>query len=158
MQPRIQDMSKDLLPLYIKHAEAMLEAGILFRLTTVVRTHAEQEAFYAQGREPLASVNAKRMTAGMRAIAEKDNVVVTHTKNSRHFPDEEGKAHAYDIAIIKKGDNGVETVTWDLKYDGQSDGRPDYIQAAEIGRRVGLECGAFWDGFKDYPHYQVPRG
>lgn len=157
MQPRIQDMSPELLPLYIKHAEAMMAAGIRFKLTTVIRTRAEQEAFYAQGREPLEEVNAKRMTAGMRAITEKENVIVTHTKNSRHFPDAEGYAHAYDIAVMKNEDDGG-AVHWDLKYDGQGDGHPDYIQAAEIGRRCGLECGAFWENFHDYPHYQVPKG
>ena len=154
MTPRIEDMCVELRELYQLHAQAMINVGIRYRLCCVIRTQAEQDAFYAQGREVLEVVNAKRMTAGMRTITEKHNVIVTHTKISRHFPDANGKAHAYDIEILKNLDDGGG-VHWDTKYDGQDDGKPDYIQAAELGKTCGLDCGAFWDGFHDYPHYQV---
>jgi hypothetical protein len=49
-----------------------------------------------------------------------------------------------------------KTVMWDLKFDGNADGIPDYLEAAQIGRSCGLECGAFWTGFQDYPHMQLP--
>lgn len=155
MKPREEDMTTELFELYQRHAQGMINTGIRFRLNCVVRTHAEQEAFYSQGRENLSDVNAKRMTAGMCAIDDRANVIVTHTKNSLHFPDKNGKSHAYDIELLKDLDDGGQA-HWDIKYDGQGDKQPDYMQAAEIGRTCGLECGAFWDGFKDYPHYQLP--
>lgn len=167
MKPRIEDMTPELAEKYQLHAQAMIDAGIRFRLNCVVRSQAEQDALYAQGREPIEAVNAKRMTAGMRALPldlsgvfggkrlpyseYPGKFIVTYTKNSRHFPDKQGKAHAYDIEILKDLDDGGEA-HWDLKYDGQDDGKPDYIQAAELGKKCGLECGAEWG---DYPHYQI---
>ena len=152
MKPRIQDMHPELQVKYLAFAGKMAEAHIAFGLSCVIRTRAEQEAFYAQGREDLEAVNAKRMTAGMSAITEAQNRIVTHAKESRHFPDASGHSRAFDIFIMKDG----KLPTWDLKYDGQDDGVPDYQQAAEIGRKCGLECGAFWTGFHDWPHYQLP--
>lgn len=155
MKPRIEDMTDDLRARYELFAMRMINMNIKFRVCCVIRTQAEQDAFYAQGREGLSDVNARRMTAGMRPITEKQNVIVTHTKNSLHFPDKNGKARAFDIEIVKGDDIDAEP-TWDLKYDGQGDGLPDYLQAAGIGRSCGLECGAFWEKFHDYPHYQSP--
>ncbi len=145
-------MHPDLQIKYLAFAAKMGEAGIPFGLTCVIRTRAEQEAFFAQGRETLPEVNAKRMTAGMTALRdESENYVVTQTLNSRHFPDSQGKSRAFDIVVLR----GNKTPCWDVKFDGDGDSVPDYIEAAEIGRRCGLEAGAFWQGFRDYPHYQL---
>jgi peptidoglycan L-alanyl-D-glutamate endopeptidase CwlK len=136
---------------YLAFCGKMAEAGVPLGLSAVMRTRAEQEAFYAQGRENLSDVNAKRAIAGMAPITDKENVIVTWTKNSRHFPDPTGKSRAFDIFIIR----GDKKATWDLKFDGDADGVPDYLEAAEIGRACGLDCGAFWSGKKDYPHMQL---
>jgi peptidoglycan L-alanyl-D-glutamate endopeptidase CwlK len=152
MKPRIQDMHPDLQVKYLAFCGKMAEKGIPFGLSCVIRSRAEQDSFYAQGREPLSDVNAKRMTAGMSVITQDQNKIVTHTKESRHFPDENGKSRAFDILILR----GDKTATWELKFDGNADGVPDYLEAAQIGRACGLECGAFWHGFQDYPHMQLP--
>lgn len=167
MKPRLEDMTPALLDCYLVYQAKMTAAKILFALTCVIRTHAEQEAYYAQGREPLEAVNAKRMTAGMSALSIDPvayaqslipgsrtfgRYIVTHTRNSRHFPDDKGKSRAYDIAILSPD----KKIVWDIKFDADNDNVPDYLEAAEIGRSCGLNCGAFWNGFKDYPHYQTP--
>ena len=128
----------------------MAEAGIPFGLSCVLRTEKEQQALYAQGREPLSSVNMRRSAAGMYLISDRENVVVTHTLRSRHFPNKEGKSSAFDIQVLDKGGRP----TWQLKYDGSGDGVPDYEQAARIGKAIGLDPGGLWEGFKDYPHFQ----
>jgi hypothetical protein len=172
MQPRTEDMTPELAEKYQLHGQKMIDAGIRYRLACVVRFPIEQEALYAQGREPLSVVNALRVAAGMNPLpltlsgvfggkrytyAEApEKFIVTKAKISYHFPDKFGKAHAYDIEILKGIDDGGR-VHWDMKYDGQDDGKSDYIQAAELGRECGLDCGAFWKGFTDFPHYQVAR-
>lgn len=155
MRPNTADMHPVLLERYLAFKAAMIAANVPFMLTCVLRTRAEQEAYYAQGREELAAVNAKRKLAGMGLIGPKENAYrVTQTKNSRHFPGPDGKSRAFDIAILR----GDKAPTWDLKWDGDKDSIPDYKEAALIGQSVGLDPGAFWKSFKDWPHYQLPKG
>ena len=167
MKPRYQDMHPELQVKYLAFAGKMAERGLPFGLSCVLRLEIEQQALYAQGREPVEAVNARRMLAGMTWLvdimsrtepgvivksAEAQNVIVTHTKISRHFPDKNGKSRAFDIQVLGNGGRP----TWDLKFDGDQDGIGDYMEAAEIGKSCGLDCGAFWPGFRDYPHMQLP--
>ena len=68
---------------YLRFAAAMKEAGIDYILTCTLRTQADQDALYAQG----------RTQPGKK---------VTWTRKSKHI---EGKA--FDIAILKDG-----KITW----------------------------------------------
>lgn len=61
--------------------------------------------------------------------------------------DNKPASKAFDIAIVK--DNKP---TWDLKVSVDGDDIPDYLEAAEIGRSVGLKAGA---DFKDYVHFEL---
>jgi peptidoglycan L-alanyl-D-glutamate endopeptidase CwlK len=83
--------------------------------------------------------------------SDKENIIVTHTKNSRHFPNKDGKATAFDIAIIKNGNKP----TWETKWDGNKDGISDYREAALIGQAAGLDAGGLWESWQDWPHYQL---
>lgn len=151
MKPRIADMTPNLQIKFAAFSARMAEAGIPFALTCVLRTEQEQEALYAQGRELLVKVNELRSKAKMRPISEEENKrVVTNTKRSLHFPNQEGKSKAFDIVILR-GDAKWE---WDVKFDGNADGIADYLEAAMIGQNLGLEVGGLWNTFKDWPHYQ----
>ena len=165
MKPRLQDMHPELQTKYLMYAGKMGEAGVPFALNCVIRTRAEQDAFFAQGRDSLEDVNAKRMTAGMRALhdvktrdgkiitAEAQNIVVTHTRLSRHFPGPDGYSRAFDIMILR----GDKRPTWDVKWDGDNDGIPDYLEAAKIGKECGLIAGGIdFGSFHDWPHFQLP--
>lgn len=153
MKPQATDMHPKLLEGYLKHAALMQEAGILFTLTCVLRTPAEQAAFYAQGRQALSAVNALRTACGMETIGNRDNsYTVTQTMKSRHFPDAEGRSHAYDIVLLTPG----RRATWDTKWDLDRDNVPEYEEAARLGEQAGLVAGAHWKTFKDYPHFQLP--
>lgn len=132
------------------HLAACEAAGLDVFVTFTRRTAAEQGALWAQGREPLVRVNTLRELAGMPPITEAENGhCVTWTRNSKHLPGPDGLARAYDIAIRDKSG-----VFWDCKRDGNHNGHPDYKEAAEIGRSLGLECGYFWTR-QDAAHYQL---
>jgi peptidoglycan LD-endopeptidase CwlK len=153
MKPRIADMDQELQVKFAAFSARMAEAGIPFALNCVLRTVEEQAAFYAQGRLPLHEVNKLRADAGMYLLkSEKENYIVTKTKISRHFPDQNRKARAFDITILKDGGKPH----WDLKWDGNQDGISDYLEAAHIGKGVGLDPGGLWKSWQDYPHYELP--
>ncbi|QQO10329.1 M15 family metallopeptidase [Breznakiella homolactica] len=58
-----------------------------------------QEAYYAQGRKPLETVNELRKKAGLWAITESENSrTVTNTMKSRHM-----EGNAVDICPMKNG-------------------------------------------------------
>lgn len=153
MKPLISDMHPKLQELFKEFSAKMAEAGGPFALTCVLRTKAEQEAYYAQGRKTLVEVNKLRQIAGMTMLLPSENkYTVTSTMNSKHFPDANGKSRAFDLVILKNG----KTAVWDIKWDGDKDGIADYLEAANIAREIGLEAGAFWKTFKDYPHQQLP--
>ena len=65
--------------------------------------------------------------------------IVTWTRDSRHLSGE-----AWDIFVLKDG-----KAVWES---------PLYGQIAEVGKRMGLECGYYWKGKKRDPgHYQTPQ-
>ncbi|HOL44530.1 MAG TPA: M15 family metallopeptidase [Methanothrix sp.] len=122
---RINDCCEELQLKFAAFAVKMAEAGIPFMLTCTLRTQAEQDALYAQGRT-------------------KPGPIVTWTRKSKHI---EGRA--FDIAILRDG-----KPCWDVKADVNQDSVPDYIQAGEIGESVGLIWGGRWKK-PDYPHFEV---
>lgn len=151
MKPKISDMAPTLQLKFAAFSAHMAEAGIPFALNCVLRTQNEQEALHAQGRWPLADVNVLRAKAKMYLLqSDKENIVVTWTMQSKHFPSTDGKAKAFDIVILKAD----AKPTWDLKYSGNKSLEPDYLEAAKIGKTVGLVPGAYWAS-PDYPHYQL---
>lgn len=131
--------------LLAEFAKEMTLAGLNFVVTSTLRTMDEQTALHAQGRKPLAEVNTLRKIAGMPPITAKENQKpVTWTMNSRHLT-----SNAFDIALILPG---TKKAHWNEKISVNSNDIPDYKEAAEIGRRVGLKPGA---DFGDWPHYEV---
>lgn len=152
MKPRIEDMHPHLHDAFLFWKQRMDLAGVPFKLTCVLRTPAEQDALFAQGRLPIQDVNALRKAVGMSELHPKENLrKVTWTRKSRHFPDNNGYSRAFDFVILKPN---KKEITWDIKWDGDLDGIPDYMEAAQIAKEVGLEAGAFWSS-PDYPHIQL---
>ena len=157
MKAREQDMTDELLGRFqvMKQLASAggLEYGVHWCLTAVLRTPAEQRAFYAQGRKTLAEVNALRQAVGMYRLAASENTYcVTWTLNSKHFPEiDTAKARAFDVAVLK---NGKEP-TWDQKWDNDKDKIGDYKELAQYGKQAGLDCGAYWEK-PDAPHMQLP--
>lgn len=156
MKPREADMTDELLGRFQVFKALTQQAGHIYgvnwSLTAVLRTTAEQMAYHAQGRNPLAVVNEYRRKAGMLPISERENkYCVTWTQNSKHFADDTGKSRAFDFVILKPG----RVATWDIKFDNDNDDIGDYLELAQIAKAAGLEAGAYW-AKPDMPHVQLP--
>lgn len=111
-----------------------------------LRTMAEQQALYAQGRQPLNVVNNLRTQAGLPPItAEENKGKVTDLRFGFHNV---GLA----VDLVEDGDTNKIGIQWSWKAI------KDYIQLGSIAKRVGLEWGGFWKSWKDYPHVQLTGG
>lgn len=151
---KICDLVPALQKLFRLFEKGMLEAGISFKLTCTARTYKEQLALYAQGRQSLLEVNKLRKAAGLPGISQKENTKkVTWTLNSKHIINPEKgitQAKAFDIVLLTDG-----RPHWDLKVDVDKDLVPDYKEAANVGRSVGLLPGADFKKNPDYPHFEL---
>lgn len=107
--------------------------GIYVIITQGLRTIAEQNALYAQGRT-------------------KPGKVVTNAKGGYSF---HNFGLAVDFAIV---DSTGKTVYWDTNADTNKDGQKDWYQVGKIGKDQGLEWGGDWTSFKDIPHFQYTFG
>lgn len=100
--------------------------GIVIRVTQGLRTIAEQDALYAQG----------RTTPGK---------VVTNCKGGHSY-------HNFGLAVdCCPSTHGVGqpfSPDW-------TESHPAWQRMVETGRAVGLNCGADWEHFKDVPHFQL---
>lgn len=116
---------------------AALSGSAICRFAYTLRTFAEQDALYAQG----------RTKAGAK---------VTNAKGGQSY-------HNYGLAIdivllVDKDKNGsFETASWDLKTDFDGDGKSDWMEIVAIFKRYGYEAGIDWH-FKDAPHFQKTFG
>ena len=162
--------------IYPDFENRVLAKGLNYRITCVARFRKEQVALYSQGRDDWATVQMYRQLAGMQPLNSSDypryddsvklapgknKYVVTWTLDSLHVIDLDDDiswnnfSRAFDIVILDKH----KKATWDLKVDVDQDGVGDYLEAANIGKSVGLNPGAFFlkngKPKPDYPHYQI---
>ena len=107
------------------------------------RSRQVQEAYYAQGREPLEKVNALRDAVGLYLLrSEKDNYEITWSLKSKHID-----GLAMDV-VPTKGDGNP---TWDLAHF-----RPAFEAIRDCGFAAGLVCGADWAAPEtDWPHFEA---
>lgn len=107
--------------------------GIPIVITQGLRTIAEQDALYAQGRS-------------------KPGKIVTNARGGYSY-------HNFGVAVdfVLLMPDG-KAVSWDTTRDGNSDKRADWLQVAEIGKSLGFAWGGDWTSFKDYPHFEMTFG
>jgi peptidoglycan L-alanyl-D-glutamate endopeptidase CwlK len=116
---------------------AALTGTAACRFAYTLRTFAEQDALFAQGRT-------------------KAGAIVTKSKGGQSY-------HNYGLAIdivllVDKDKNGTfETASWDLKTDFDGDGKSDWQEIVAIFKRYGYEWGGDWK-FTDAPHFQKTLG
>lgn len=67
---------------------------------------------------------------------------------------------AFDIVLLydKDGDGKFEEASWDLKRDGDKDGKSDWKEVADYFKSKGWTYGGDWKGFKDHPHFEITFG
>lgn len=107
--------------------------GIPIVITQGLRTIAEQDALYAQGRTTKGSI-------------------VTNAKGGTSY-------HNYGLAIdfallLPDG----KSVSWDTGRDGNNDKIPDWQQVAQEAKKLGFDWGGDWTSFKDYSHLEMAFG
>lgn len=133
LHPKLRDEASNI---YDDICEA-LNGRAMCRFTHTLRTFAEQNELFAQGRT-------------------KPGTVVTKAKGGQ-------SAHNYGLAIDivlvvdKNGDGKFESAVWDTKTDFDGDGKSDWIEVVNIFKQYGWEWGGDWK-FYDAPHFQKLYG
>lgn len=93
-----------------------------------LRTFAQQDAIYAQGR----SAPGK---------------IVTDARGGESW-------HNFGLAIdlVEDGDESRVGIQWSWKDNAA------YLQIGKLAQAAGLDWGGFWKAFKDYPHVELTAG
>lgn len=118
--------------------DAMQALGFEMGVTAGVRTVAEQQALYAQGR-----------TAPGDVVTNADGI----THKSNHQPHDDGFGHAVDCAfILDLNADGIvqlnEPFTWDAHRRWSLYGA--------MAEALGLTWGGRWQSIVDLPHVELP--
>ena len=143
MSRRIEDLLPRVAAAAARAMSDLKARGVPAVVTSTLRTEAEQVALYAQGRESLASVNAKRSAAGMPLIRlEENRYTVTNADGVKHKSNHQG-GRALDV-VPEQGGRPV----WPTASD------PRWKQIAGVFKKYGFEWGGDWKDFQDLPHYQ----
>jgi peptidoglycan L-alanyl-D-glutamate endopeptidase CwlK len=133
LHPKLRDEALELYDDIV----ASLTGSAICRFAYTLRTFAEQDALFAQG----------RTKPGNR---------VTNAKGGQSY-------HNYGLAIdivliLDKDKNGTfETASWDVKSDFDGDKKADWMEVVQIFKRFGFEWGGDWK-FVDAPHFQKTFG
>lgn len=127
LHPKLRDEAKKIL----EECEAVLTGKAKIRVTQGLRTIAEQNELYAQGRT-------------------KPGKIVTNAKGGSSY-------HNYGLAVdfVLVVDNQLK---WDIKTDWDGDMVSDWMEVVSIFQKYGWEWGGSWSSLKDYPHFQKTFG
>lgn len=127
------------------------------RLAYVLRTFAEQNALYAQGRKILEEVNSLRAKAGMPPIAAVENS--RRVTNAPAGLSIHNYGMAFDIVLLvdRNGNGRFSSASWETNVDFDGDGVADWLECVEIAKRYGWTWGGDWK-WKDMPHFEKTYG
>lgn len=124
-------------PVVAAASDALIERcfarGIHILITQGLRTIAEQDALYAQGRT-------------------KPGSIVTNARGGYSY---HNFGLAVDFALLLPDGRSV---SWDMKRDGNANRTADWQEVVDEAKRLGFEWGGDWISFKDYPHLQMTFG
>jgi len=134
LHPAVRDEAKEI---YAEICER-LTGKTLCRFSHTLRTFAEQDALYAQGRSA------------------KTKSVVTKAKGGQLW---HNYGLAIDIVLLvdKDGNGSYESASWDTTTDFDNDNSPDWDEVVYVFGLYGWEWGGNWK-FKDTPHFQKTFG
>ena len=128
LHPKLRTEAKEI---YIAICNA-LKGRAAVRFTHTLRTIAEQDALYAQGRT-------------------KPGSKVTNAKGGKSF-------HNYGLAIDICLIIDSKEASWDTTKDFDKDGISDWMEAVAIFKSRGWEWGGDFKSIKDAPHFQKTFG
>ncbi len=146
MSRKIDDLSKPMVAKAIQLLGMLQERGIQHTIVETRRSEETQRAYYAQGRESLERVNQLRQVAGLWAISQPDNRIITRTMQSRHLIGE-----AIDIVPL----DAQGKAWWNAPKEV-------WESIGECSEACGLEWGGRWEATDDKlgwdcPHHQLRR-
>ena len=136
LHPKVRD---EVMKVYLEEIVPVLDGKAICRFAYTLRTDAEQNALYAQGRSKLYDAKGKRLG------------IVTNAKagQSTH-----NYGLAFDIVLLL---NNAKQASWDVKTDFDGDGKADWLEVVEIFKHHGWTLGGDWK-FKDMPHFEKTFG
>jgi peptidoglycan L-alanyl-D-glutamate endopeptidase CwlK len=123
-------LRNEVLEIYDEISEA-LSGSAMCRFSYTLRTFAEQNALYAQGRT-------------------KPGKIVTNAKGGLSY---HNYGMAIDIVLIING----KEASWNDNKDFDGDGKADWMEIVNIFKQFGWEAGIDWK-FRDAPHFQKTLG
>ena len=131
--------------IYVNEIVPALSGRAICRFAYTLRTFAEQDALFAQGRTRLFDNNGRRLG------------VVTKAKGGQSI---HNYGLALDIVLLKdtNGDGTFESASWETNVDFDKDGRPDWMEVVNILKKHEWTWGGDWKSFKDAPHFEKPFG
>lgn len=129
LHPKLRVEAKDI---YTAIERSLINSRAKVRFTHTLRTIAEQDALYAQGRT-------------------KPGKKVTNAKGGSSF---HNYGLAIDICLIIDG----KDVSWDTLKDYDGDGVSDWMEIVSIFKSRGWEWGGDFKSIKDAPHFQKTFG
>jgi len=135
LHPKIREEVRDI---YINQVVDALTENSSCRFAYTLRTFAEQDALYAQGRTKLFDNAGNRLG------------VVTKAKGGQSL---HNYGLAFDIVLIENG-----SATWDTVRDFDGDGESDWMEVINIFKDNGYEWGGDWTSITDKPHLQKVFG
>ena len=118
---------KDELKKIIEECDKALTGRAKVRITQGLRTFAEQDGLYAQGRT-------------------KPGKKVTNAKGGQSI---HNYGFAVDICLIIDG----KTASWDTTKDWDGDKQADWMEVVVIFKKNGWNWGGDWRTLKDMPHF-----
>lgn len=138
LHPKIRKEVEDI---YINEVVPALTGKAICRFAYTLRTIAEQDLLYAQGRTKLFDSKGKRLG------------IVTKAKGGQSY---HNYGLAFDIVLLvdKDGNGSFESASWDTKTDFDKDGKPDWIEIVNIFKNHGYKWGGNFKSIIDPPHFE----
>lgn len=142
LHPAIREEVRNI---YVNQIVPALAGRAICRFAYTLRTIAEQDALYAQGRTRLFDANGKRLG------------IVTQARGGQSI---HNYGLALDIVLLrdKDGNGTFETASWEDTIDFDGDGLADWMEVVRIFKANGWTWGGDWTRFKDKPHFEKPFG
>lgn len=128
LHPKVRDEVSKI----IEEIEKALTGRAQIRIAQGLRTIAEQDALYAQGRT-------------------KPGKIVTNAKGGSSY---HNYGLAVDFVLVIDG----KTASWDMKTDWDGDKIADWMEVVYVFKKYNWEWGGNWKSLKDYPHFQKTFG
>lgn len=142
LHPKVR---KEVLNMYEHICDNILTKNVLLRFAYTLRTNAEQDALYAQGRTKLFDAAGKRLGK------------VTNAKGGQSI---HNFGLALDIVLLvdKDGNGTYEAASWDTKADFDKDTVSDWMEVVKYFKSKGWVWGGDWKSIVDPPHFEKTFG